>query len=175
MYCAIGLCLTDKVGRVKPLIVSALGLAGALVVSAALSQHLDPNNQNMLRAMVAMNLVFSLFYTPLGIISWVYPAEVFPVECRALGNAITTFVSFRVCMISFAISDTFHRQTGPSTSYSHNSRHKRFRRLGSAISTSSLFSISSQRYAIPSSTLRRAARPWNRWMSSSAINWCLML
>ena len=71
VYCTIGLLLLDKVGRVKPLIVSAAGLAAALVVNAAISQHLDPENGAQLRAMVAMNFVFSLFFTPLGIISWV--------------------------------------------------------------------------------------------------------
>lgn len=71
VYCTIGLLVLDKIGRVKPLILSAAGLAAALVANAAMSQHLDPNNHNQLRAMVAMNFVFSLFYTPLGIISWV--------------------------------------------------------------------------------------------------------
>ncbi|EON70080.1 hypothetical protein W97_09346 [Coniosporium apollinis CBS 100218] len=94
VYCTIGLWLLDRVGRVKPLIVSAAGLGAALVVNAALSQHFDPNNNNLLRAMVAMNFVFSLFYTPLGIISWVYPAEIFPVEIRNQGNAITTFTNW---------------------------------------------------------------------------------
>lgn len=63
VYCTIGLWALEKVGRVKPLIVSAFGLAAALVCNAAMSQHLDPNNVNMLRAMVSMNFVFSLFYT----------------------------------------------------------------------------------------------------------------
>lgn len=71
VYCTIGLLLVDKVGRIKPLIVSAAGLAAALVANAAMPQHLNPDNHNQLRAMVAMNFVFSLFYTPLGIISWV--------------------------------------------------------------------------------------------------------
>lgn len=87
VYCAIGLYAADKIGRVKPLIVSAFILGAALVVNAALYQHLDITNGNMLRAMVAMNFVFSLAYTPLGIISWVYPAEIFPVEVRALGKS----------------------------------------------------------------------------------------
>ncbi|KZM26568.1 uncharacterized protein EKO05_0005418 [Ascochyta rabiei] len=43
-----------------------------------------------------MNFAFSFFYTPLDLISWVYPAEVFPVEVRALGNAITTFTNWAV-------------------------------------------------------------------------------
>ena len=76
VYCTIGLLVVDKVGRIKPLILSAAGMAAALVANAAMSQHLNQNNANQLRAMVAMNFVFSLFYTPLGIISWVYPAEI---------------------------------------------------------------------------------------------------
>ncbi|KAH6695351.1 general substrate transporter [Plectosphaerella plurivora] len=99
VYCTIGLWMLDKVGRVKPLIVSAIGLASALLVNAVQAQHLDPNNGNQLRSMVAMNFVFSLFYTPLGIISWVYPAEIFPVEVRALGNAITTFSNWVVNLV----------------------------------------------------------------------------
>lgn len=99
VYCTIGLWLLDRVGRVKPLIVSAAGLGLCLVVNAALSQHLDPNNANLLRAMVAMNFVFSLFYTPLGIISWVYPAEIFPVEIRNQGNSITTFTNWTINLV----------------------------------------------------------------------------
>ena len=99
VYCTIGLLLIDKVGRVKPLIISAVGMAAALVTNAAMSQHLNGAGENQLRAMVSMNFVFSLFYTPLGIISWVYPAEIFPVEVRALGNAITTFTNWIVNLI----------------------------------------------------------------------------
>ncbi|KAI9154884.1 High-affinity glucose transporter [Paramyrothecium foliicola] len=99
VYCTIGLWLLDKVGRVKPLLVSAAGLGAALLVNAVQAQYLDPDNSNQLRSMVAMNFVFSLFYTPLGIISWVYPAEIFPVEVRALGNAITTFTNWTVNLV----------------------------------------------------------------------------
>ncbi|KAH8597859.1 general substrate transporter [Bisporella sp. PMI_857] len=106
VYCTIGLYLLDKVGRVKPLIASACFLGGALVVNAALSQHLDPSNENMLRAMVAMNFVFFLWYTPLGIISWVYPAEIFPLEVRNLGNAITTFTNWTLNLIIAQASPT---------------------------------------------------------------------
>jgi hypothetical protein len=63
------------------------------------AQYLNINNSAQLRSMVAMNFVFSFFYTPLGIISWVYPAEIFPVECRALGNAITTFTNWTINLI----------------------------------------------------------------------------
>lgn len=99
VYCTIGLWMLDRVGRVKPLIVSAMGLAAALLVNAVQAQYINPNNANQLRSMVAMNFVFSLFYTPLGIISWVYPAEIFPVEVRALGNAITTFTNWVVNLV----------------------------------------------------------------------------
>ncbi|KFA81675.1 hypothetical protein S40288_07235 [Stachybotrys chartarum IBT 40288] len=99
VYCTIGLYFLDKVGRVKPLLVSAAGLGAALLVNAVQAQNLNPDNANSLRSMVAMNFVFSLFYTPLGIISWVYPAEIFPVEVRALGNAITTFTNWTVNLV----------------------------------------------------------------------------
>ncbi|KAK8009816.1 general substrate transporter [Apiospora arundinis] len=99
VYCSVGLLLLDRVGRVKPLLVSAAGLAAALLVNAVQAQYFHESNTNQLRSMVAMNFVFSMFYTPLGIISWVYPAEIFPVEARALGNAITTFTNWTVNLI----------------------------------------------------------------------------
>lgn len=99
VWCTIGLALLDRVGRVKPLLVSAAGLAAALLVNAVQGQYFNPSNGAQLRSMVAMNFAFSFFYTPLGIISWVYPAEIFPVECRALGNAITTFTNWVINLI----------------------------------------------------------------------------
>ncbi|KAK8052602.1 hexose carrier protein [Apiospora rasikravindrae] len=105
VYCSIGLLLLDRVGRIKPLLVSAAGLGAALLVNAVQAQYFldgEPSgnrNAHQLRSMVAMNFVFSLFYTPLGIISWVYPAEIFPVEARALGNAVTTFTNWAVNLI----------------------------------------------------------------------------
>lgn len=104
VYCTIGLWMLDRVGRVKPLLASAAGLGAALLVNAVQAQHLNPDNANQLRSMVAMNFVFSLFYTPLGIISWVYPAEIFPVEVRALGNAISTFTNWSFNLIFAQIS-----------------------------------------------------------------------
>jgi hypothetical protein len=99
-YCTAGLYLLDKVGRIKPLIFSAVGMALALVVNAVLSQYYvvksgaQTSDGNALRAMVAMNLVFSFFFTFTGIISWVYPAEVFPMEIRARGNSISTLTNW---------------------------------------------------------------------------------
>lgn len=81
VYCVIGLWLLDRIGRIKPLVVSAGGMASALLVNSVLSKFYvladNPSpDSNALRAMVAMNFVFSFFYTMIGIISWVYPAEV---------------------------------------------------------------------------------------------------
>ncbi|PVH74647.1 MFS sugar transporter, partial [Cadophora sp. DSE1049] len=104
VYCTIGLWLLDRVGRVKPLIISAAGCALALVVNAALSQHLESASANQLRAMVAMNFVFSFFYTPTGIISWVYPAEIFPVDIRAKGNSLSTFTNWTLNLVFAQIS-----------------------------------------------------------------------
>ena len=104
VYCTIGLGLLDRVGRIRPLIVASAGMAAVLLVNAIQGQYLQPSNGNQLRSMVAMNFLFSLFYTPLGIISWVYPAEIFPVEARALGNAITTFTNWTFNLIFAQLS-----------------------------------------------------------------------
>ncbi|TQN69508.1 Sugar transport protein 9 [Colletotrichum shisoi] len=90
VYCTIGLWLLDRIGRVKPLIVVCGRHERGSVASCG--------------AWWAMNFVFSLFYTPLGIISWVYPAEIFPVEVRALGNAIATFTNWTVNLVFAQIS-----------------------------------------------------------------------
>ncbi|ATZ56818.1 hypothetical protein BCIN_14g00500 [Botrytis cinerea B05.10] len=99
VYCALGLYFLERLGRVKPMVFSATGCALALLVNAVLSQYYvvggqESTNANALRAMVAMNLVFSFFYTFTGIISWVYPAEIFPVEIRARGNSISTLTNW---------------------------------------------------------------------------------
>ena len=110
VYCALGLYFLERVGRVKPLVFSALGMAFTLLVNAVLSQYYitgpksanpDPN---ALRAMVAMNLVFSFFFTFTGIISWVYPAEIFPVEIRARGNSLSTLMNWCLGLVIGQIS-----------------------------------------------------------------------
>jgi hypothetical protein len=75
----------------KPLIVCSFGMAAALLVNSVLSKYFvladNPSpNDNALRAMVAMNFVFSLFFTMIGIISWVYPAEVCFLDPRPRRN-----------------------------------------------------------------------------------------
>lgn len=62
--CAIGLYLLERFGRMKPMMGSAMLMALALLANAIMSQHLDENNHNEQRAMVAMNFCFSLFFTP---------------------------------------------------------------------------------------------------------------
>lgn len=100
IYCTAGLYLLDSVGRVKLLIASAAGCGLSLMVNAVLSQYYVADagsvnaNENALRAMVAMNFVFSLFFTFTGIISWVYPAEIFPIEIRAKGNSFSTLTNW---------------------------------------------------------------------------------
>ena len=53
VYCVLGLWLLDKIGRTKPLMVSALGMASALLVNSILSKYFvvndNPNpNENAL-------------------------------------------------------------------------------------------------------------------------------
>ncbi|KAJ5986719.1 hypothetical protein N7451_011084 [Penicillium sp. IBT 35674x] len=106
VYCTGGLWALERVGRIKPLIIGSAGMGLALVCNAAMSQHYDENNANELRAMVAMNFVFSFFYTFIGIISWVYPAEIFPVDIRNQGNSVTTFTNWTINLIFAQFSPT---------------------------------------------------------------------
>ncbi|KAK1707872.1 MFS sugar transporter [Colletotrichum lupini] len=104
VWCSIGLWALERIGRVKPLIFSAVGCGLALVVNAVLSKYLPTENGNQLRAMVAMNFVFSFFFTMTGIISWVYPAEIFPIEIRAKGNAIATLMNWSLNLVFAQVS-----------------------------------------------------------------------
>ncbi|KAH8587958.1 general substrate transporter [Bisporella sp. PMI_857] len=104
IYCTLGLYALDRFGRVKPLIISATGCGLSLLVNSVLSQYyvakdIPSSNGNALRAMVAMNFVFSLFFTFTGIISWVYPAEIFPIEIRAKGNSFSTLTNWCLNLI----------------------------------------------------------------------------
>lgn len=100
VYNTIALTFIDKVGRVKPLIVGALGCAAAMLINAILSKYFptDSDNADALRAQVAMTFVIN-FFVALGVISWVYPAEIFPTEVRARGNALSTFTNWSVNLI----------------------------------------------------------------------------
>lgn len=101
VYNTIALSLIDKVGRVKPLIVGALGCAAAMLTNAILSKYYPTTSSNAdaLRAQVAMTFVINFFFVALGVISWVYPAEIFPTEIRARGNALSTFTNWSVNLV----------------------------------------------------------------------------
>jgi putative flippase GtrA len=110
VYCAFGLYFLERVGRIRPMIFSAVGCGLALLVNAVLSQYYvlkdgdQSTNQNALRAMIAMNFAFSFFFNFTGIISWVYPAEIFPVEIRARGNSLSTITNWCLGLLIGQIS-----------------------------------------------------------------------
>ncbi|KFZ04155.1 hypothetical protein V502_10367 [Pseudogymnoascus sp. VKM F-4520 (FW-2644)] len=109
--CTMALYFLERLGRIKLMVFSAAGMGLALVVNAVLSQYFvntdgaqNPNS-TALRAMVAMNFVFNpFFFTFTGVISWVYPAEIFPVEIRARGNSITTLTNWTMGLIIGQVS-----------------------------------------------------------------------
>lgn len=105
VYNTICIAFVDKVGRRKLLIPSMLGMGAALCVNATLAHfyvdgNQDPSgNGNALRACVAMYFVFSVFFTSLGCISWVFSSEVFPTAIRAKGTSLSTFTNWAVNLI----------------------------------------------------------------------------
>jgi hypothetical protein len=79
VYFMIGLWLLDRAGHVERLLVATTGGEFALVVNKVLSQHfvagkdmIASPNENVLKAVVAMNFVLSFSFTIIGIITWVY-------------------------------------------------------------------------------------------------------
>ena len=97
------LLLIDKVGRKWPITIGAFGMASCMLINAVLNKQFPAAaahpNGSALRAEVAMNFVFQFFFISLGCISWIYPAEIFPTEIRALGTslaALTNWVSLNV-------------------------------------------------------------------------------
>jgi hypothetical protein len=122
------------------LLVATTGCAFALLVNAVLSQYFvagkdttASTNENALRAMVAMNFVFSFFFTMIGIITWVcvliflwccrgperlltsfnrYPAEIFSTETRARGNSLSTTSNWLLNLIFAQVSPTALAEVG---------------------------------------------------------------
>ncbi|CZR65514.1 probable major myo-inositol transporter iolT [Phialocephala subalpina] len=123
IYCTIGLYVLDKIGRRIPLIVSALGCGFSLLVATVLDEHYKPgepaSNPTALRAVVSMNFVFSLAFIMTGIISWVYPAEIFPVEIRARGNSISAVVNWSLNLIIAQVSPLAFQQVGYKYFYAY--------------------------------------------------------
>lgn len=92
------LLLIDKIGRIWPITIGAFGMAGCMLTNAVLNKKFPANstnpNGNALRAQVGMNFVFQLAFQPLGCISWIYPAEIFPTEIRALGASLAALTNW---------------------------------------------------------------------------------
>ncbi|EXJ81244.1 hypothetical protein A1O3_07534 [Capronia epimyces CBS 606.96] len=106
VYNTICLAFVDRVGRRKLLIPSMIGMGAALCVNATLAHfYIDGNHQsggrmeNALRACVAMNFVFSIFFTSLGCISWILCSELFPTAIRAKGTSLSTFTNWSTNLI----------------------------------------------------------------------------
>lgn len=97
LWNTVCLAVVDRVGRRKLLIPSMIGMGAALCVEATLVRYYDPQtttNHNALRASVAMNFVFSIFFTSLGVISWIFAGEVFTTHMRARGTSLSTFTNW---------------------------------------------------------------------------------
>lgn len=94
----------DRVGRRKLLIPSLLGMGATMCIEAALAQanggFRDPSaNPDAVRAAIAMFFVFSIFFTSLGLISWIYPSEIFPTAIRARGSSLATATNWSLNLV----------------------------------------------------------------------------
>ncbi|OGM41030.1 hexose carrier protein [Aspergillus bombycis] len=94
----------DRVGRRTLLIPSLLGMGATMCIEAALAQanggFRDPSaNPDAVRAAIAMFFVFSIFFTGLGLISWIYPSEIFPTAIRARGSSLATATNWSLNLV----------------------------------------------------------------------------
>lgn len=101
----------DKVGRRKLLIPSLFGMGAAMCVEATLARYFDFGDHTAdsdalraaspaaLRAAIAMFFVFSLFFTALGMISWIYQSEIFPTPIRARGSSMATATNWSLNLV----------------------------------------------------------------------------
>ncbi len=102
LWNTVCLAIMDRVGRKKLLLPSMFGMGAALCVNATLAHYYNPEtstNQNALRANVSMNFVFSVFFTSLGVISWVYPAEIMSTATRARGTSLSTVTNWSLNLL----------------------------------------------------------------------------
>lgn len=123
VWCTIGLYLLDKVGRRVPVMISALGCGFSLLIATVLDTYFKPgqeaSNPSALRAIVAMNFLFQFFFVMTGIISWVYPAEIFPVQIRAKGNSISAVTNWCIGLIVAQVSPLAFDQVGYNYFYAY--------------------------------------------------------
>ena len=93
----------DRFTRRSLLLPSFFGMGAAMCVEATLARYFDfssPSaNQDALRAAVSMFCVFSLFFTSLGLISWIYQSEIFPTAIRARGSALATATNWSLNLV----------------------------------------------------------------------------
>jgi len=87
--------ILDRVGRKKPLLFGATGMAISLAIEAAINAQFPGDtstNKDAQRAGVAFIILFgSLFFsTSFGPVSWVYQSEIFPMRVRAKATAVCT-------------------------------------------------------------------------------------
>lgn len=87
--------IVDRIGRRKPLIFGSLMCGVAMAwqtgTNAPFSKNPDYHSSSMGIAGVAAVFFFSLaFSTSFGPVSWIYQAEIFPMNIRALGGSVST-------------------------------------------------------------------------------------
>ena len=61
VWCGIGLYLLDRFGRVKPIMVAALGMAPTLLVNEVQEQYINDDNPDQLRSLIPCTLSFRTF------------------------------------------------------------------------------------------------------------------
>ncbi len=90
IVCAIAILFLDKVSRKKPLILANIMQAIALAVLASVTGAFPvrdgvSSNTSAQAAGIAMLFVFSVFYSfSFGPLSWIYPAEILPMQIRSV-------------------------------------------------------------------------------------------
>jgi MFS family permease len=94
----------DRVGRRTLLIPSMLGMGATLCVEATLAHYYFNSDSSSadnaaLRAAISMFFVFTMFFTALGIISWVYSSEIFPTATRARGTSLSTVTNWSLNLV----------------------------------------------------------------------------
>ncbi|PMD53062.1 general substrate transporter [Hyaloscypha bicolor E] len=85
--------LIDRVGRRKPLLWGTIGITIALICEAIVNSQINteaPQNGLSIAGVFFLFCVTVIFSLSWGPISWVYMAEVMPMQIRARGNAFAT-------------------------------------------------------------------------------------
>ncbi|KAL4897173.1 general substrate transporter [Aspergillus ambiguus] len=95
----------DRVGRRTLLLPSLLGMGATMCIEGALGQTYDDFsdvadvNAAAVRAAIALFFVFSIFFTSLGLISWVYQTEIFSTAIRARGASLATATNWSLNLV----------------------------------------------------------------------------